>query len=293
MTYSCFSGARALDSALSALFEAGEWRQLTVALDETELDQKNDPELWFLLGKAHRELGQAELGFDAFAKALQLDPVTPLLRLEAVEALLSCNEWALARQLLQQPAGGTAAQLPLGRWALARCASRLGEPNQAESQLLGLQADGGLDLERLGVGLSECNLMLGDLDRARFCLDIGDARATRADHESHPLVGHVDHRVQPGDVARRRRRRRHRRKRVDGGGQAVGEMRRDDGDVEDDAARRARGRGGWRRRGVARDAVRRGGQRVFGDAGGRRDEYGRQVLVDLAARMIGGLAGRR
>ena len=96
MTYSYFSGARALDSALRALFEAGEWRQLTVALDETELDQKNDPELWFLLGKAHRELGQAELGFDAFAKALQLDPVTPLLRLEAVEALLSCNEWALA-----------------------------------------------------------------------------------------------------------------------------------------------------------------------------------------------------
>ena len=171
MTYSGFSGVRALDSSLRALFEVGDWRQLIVALDGTDLDQKNDPELWFLLGKAHRELGQAELGFDAFAKALQLDPITPLLRLEAVEALLSCNEWALARQLLQQPAGGTAAQLPLGRWALARCASRLGEPNQAESQLLDLQADGGLDLERLGVGLSECNLMLGDLDRARFCLD--------------------------------------------------------------------------------------------------------------------------
>ena len=171
MTYSGFSGVRALDSSLRALFEVGDWRQLIVALDGTDLDQKNDPELWFLLGKAHRELGQAELGFDAFAKALQLDPVTPLLRLEAVEALLSCNEWALARQLLQQPAGLSAAQLPLGRWALARCASRLGEPNQAERQLLDLQADGGLDLERLGVGLSECNLMLGDLDRARFCLD--------------------------------------------------------------------------------------------------------------------------
>jgi tetratricopeptide (TPR) repeat protein len=169
--YSYVLGGQILDSALRHLLELGAWKQLIVALNDAKLDQKNDPELWYLLGKAHRELGQAELGFDAFAKALQLDPLTPSLRLEAVEALLTCQEWDLARQLLLQPAGLAAAQLPVGRWALARCHSRLDEPNKAETDLLDLQAAGGLDLERLGVGLSECNLLLGDLDRARFCLD--------------------------------------------------------------------------------------------------------------------------
>ena len=160
-----------MNSDIRSLVDQGSWQELINALDLLDLTQRNDAQLWWALAVAHRELGQAELGFAAFAQALDLDPTSASLRLEAVEALLCCQEWSLARQLLLQPEGAEAAQNARGRWALARCTARLGDPHQAELELLSLQQSSELDLQRLGVGLAECNVLLGDLERARFCLD--------------------------------------------------------------------------------------------------------------------------
>ena len=157
--------------ALVSFYRSGSWLTLKTNLDAWDLQSSPDPELFFLRAQAERFLGFPELSFSDFAKALQLDAEAVELRLAAAEAMLEGQRLQEARSLLTSAQSQSAAQTPIGRWILARCNTRLGDPAAAEDDLLLLQDEATLDRERLGIGLAEVNILLGDFDRAEFCLN--------------------------------------------------------------------------------------------------------------------------
>ena len=155
---------------LIALLHQQRWDDLLHALSACDLAAARDPELWFFHARAHRGLGQPELGYSALAEAMALDPVSLDLRLEAVVALQQQLQWSTALSLLDAPEAAAACQLPLARLYRVRCWAQLGLALQAEQELIALQQEPGLDLLLLGQVLVEVSLQLGDLPRAKFCL---------------------------------------------------------------------------------------------------------------------------
>ena len=156
---------------LRALFKARQWSALLVELQAVELDRQQNPELWYWRASAYCGIGQPERSFDAFAKAIALDPDSSGLRLEAIEALLAAGQWGAARANLDNYCPHEDYRQGWYRWLLARCETRLGSPNVAEQRLLQLQQDNAIDLVRLGIGLTDVNLQIGNLDLSRHCLE--------------------------------------------------------------------------------------------------------------------------
>ncbi|MEB3241122.1 MAG: hypothetical protein VKJ31_03660 [Synechococcus sp.] len=162
---------------LQQCFAQQHWAELLEFLEPLDLAAQRDPELWFLLARAHRGLGQPELGFSAFAEAQLLDPTSAELQLEAVEALLDQAQWGTAWQLLQAPVLQPLVQQPRLQLLQARCLAQLGQAPEAEEALLALQQHPDVDPYRLGLALVEVNLQLGELERAQFCLERAAALA--------------------------------------------------------------------------------------------------------------------
>ena len=151
-------------------------------LSDIDLAQARNSELWFFQARAFQALQMPELGLQAWAEAIQLDPSSLDLRLLAAQACVEAEEWPSAQHLLS---GLMAQPGPASRpeWQIlwARCLAQTGQPELAEQILLQQQSVSGVDLKALGVALVEVNLMLGVLDRARHCL-----------RQLHDLVGHQE-----------------------------------------------------------------------------------------------------
>ena len=154
---------------LHKMFDDEDWQQLQNELLAIDLSALRSSQLWFYQATCHRLRGEPELALKPFAEALALDPCADDLRIEAAETLQEAEEWESALGLLKQPLGHTAALTPLGRWIAARSKAYLDEPHLAEKELLILQDEGQLDLIRLGIGLTEVNLLIGDIPRAMHC----------------------------------------------------------------------------------------------------------------------------
>ena len=170
----CWSASLELAQRISLLqraFSAGEWHGVLEQLSDIDLAQERNSELWFFQARAFQALQMPELGLQAWAEAIQLDPSSLDLRLLAAQACVEAEEWPSAKHLLS---GLMAQPGPASRpeWQIlwARCLAQAGQPELAEQILLQQQSVSGVDLKVLGIALVEVNLELGLLDRARHCL---------------------------------------------------------------------------------------------------------------------------
>ena len=160
-----------MSPTVHSLLESEDWAKIYELLDDIDLLKSADSETCFAFGRACRGLGIPEIGYAAFAKALELDPTSAFLRFEALYSLLAGEEWDLASRVLHYSPDQSLLQHPFARWISARCKARLGNPQIAEDELLALQQEQILDMTLLGIGLVEVNILLGDNQRASFCLD--------------------------------------------------------------------------------------------------------------------------
>lgn len=164
------------------MFDDENWQQLQDALLAIDLSALRSSQLWFYQATCHRLRGEPELALRPFAEALALDPCADDLRLEAAQTLQEAEEWESALGLLKQPLGQPAALTSLGRWIAARSNAYLDEPHHGERELLNLQDEGQLDFIRLGIGLTEVNLLMGDIPRAMHCHERLKQAAGDTDH---------------------------------------------------------------------------------------------------------------
>ena len=170
----CWSASLELAQRISLLrcaFSAGEWHGVLEQLSDIDLAQERNSELWFFQARAFQALQIPELGLQAWAEAIQLDPSSLDLRLLAAQACVEAEEWPSAQHLLS---GLMAQPGPASRpeWQIlwARCLAQAGQPELAEQILLQQQSVSGVDLKGLGIALVEVNLKLGLLDRAQHYL---------------------------------------------------------------------------------------------------------------------------
>jgi len=154
-----------------SLLESCQWEVIYDSLADVDFFDTNDVDLCFAFGRACRALGFPELGYQALARALELDRFSSALRCEALLSLVDGGEWELAKRVLADSPDKSLLSQPFLRWVLARCNARLGSPEIAESELLALQEEQSLDPVLLGIGLVEVNILLGDHQRASYCLD--------------------------------------------------------------------------------------------------------------------------
>ena len=163
--------ARIVDTSVHSLLESCEWEAIYELLADVDFFVTNDLDACFAFGRACRALGFPELGYQALARALELDRFSSALRCEALLSLVDGGEWELAKRVLEDSPDQSLITQPFSRWILARCNARLGSPEIAESELLDLQEEQSLDPVLLGIGLTEVNILLGDHQRAAYCLD--------------------------------------------------------------------------------------------------------------------------
>ena len=160
-----------MNTSVHSLLESCKWEAIYDSLTDVDFFDTNDVDLCFAFGRACRALGFPELGYQALARALVLDRFSFALRCEALLSLVDGGEWELAKRVLADSPDKSLLSQPFLRWVLARCNARLGSPEVAESELLALQEEQSLDPVLLGIGLVEVNILLGDHQRAAYCLD--------------------------------------------------------------------------------------------------------------------------
>ena len=72
-----------MSPTVHSLLESEDWAKIYELLDDIDLLKSADSETCFAFGRACRGLGIPEIGYAAFAKALELDPTSAFLRFEA------------------------------------------------------------------------------------------------------------------------------------------------------------------------------------------------------------------
>ena len=85
---------------LRRAFSAGDWHGVLRQLSDIDLAQARNSELWFFQARAFQSLQMPELGLQAWAEAIRLDPSSLDLRLLAAQACIEAEEWPSAQYLL-------------------------------------------------------------------------------------------------------------------------------------------------------------------------------------------------
>ena len=152
-------------------YQSQQWLQLLELasdLDQSELE--SNPEALFFIATAHSQLGQPELGLDAYQKALLLDPASIGLRLEAASALQELEDWSAAQHLLVGVSGDTPEQSILAEILRLRNSIYLDDASAVEQKLLSSPISNDSHLIAVGIALAEVNMTLGRHDVAQQCL---------------------------------------------------------------------------------------------------------------------------
>ena len=142
-------------------YQSRQWLQLlelASGLDQSELE--SNPEVLFFIATAHRQLGQPELGLDAYQKALLLDPASIGLRLEAASALQDLEDWPSAQHLLVGVEGDHPEQFILAEILRLRNSIYLDDPHAVEDKLLASSISHESHLIAVGIELAEVNIAL-------------------------------------------------------------------------------------------------------------------------------------
>ena len=152
-------------------YQSQQWLQLLeLASDLEQSKLETNPEALFFIATAHRQLGQPELGLDAYQKALLLDPASIGLRLEAASSLQDLEDWSAAQHLLVGVKGDNPEQFNLAEILRLRNSIYLDDACAVERQLLASLISHESHLIAVGIALAEVNIVLERHDVAQQCL---------------------------------------------------------------------------------------------------------------------------
>ena len=168
---------------VNQLFIDEAWQAIVDLCPFESFESVDDPQLLFWIAQSYRFAGLPELSVPAYAKALELIPHSLGLRLGAVAGLIDVAEWQLAIELLMEAHSWQQQDHPMVQLYLWRCRAHCGLAEEAEAHLLQLQTSQKIDLFELGIALTEVNILLGNLPRARDCLSrLADLRPGSIEH---------------------------------------------------------------------------------------------------------------